>query len=417
MTDSNVTVNTKLFLSILKNADPEVMAKIAAGKNTTKDESNTKEDKTAKTSVGDTASKLGPLETDTEVQDILTKIYGFLKKSNENKIKLREIQDNYKEENEFEKEKRHKELLKAIEKIKIGGDTATKIEEDTGLGIFDIIENILNAFGGSKNALKLLGRMGGFFLTPFGAAFLGVTSVLTLLALDEKPEETNKMLQNAVNPAAEVQTVFDTIKNTDAIERRKQNLLADRPRSKKSYNIFDPNKDIEMQNQYLKEIGFDENTGLTSKEREQGFNSLDEKGNPIKKKLEPVTTDEQKSIDKTEVVEPATPSSPASVKKNESSSPAAPKENKTIPAEKTLTTNESVVVEESPTSSSRLNQVTSENLAAKLNETLSPNESIVVNNSVSSGKTTQIVNKSSLPSVRNLEVTYQRMIYDSTRVV
>ena len=50
------------------------------------------------------------------------------------------------------------------------------------------------------------------------------------------------------------------------VERKKQKILADRPSNKKSYV---PWKDSDLQQAYLKEIGWDQKTGTTAQERQQ----------------------------------------------------------------------------------------------------------------------------------------------------
>jgi hypothetical protein len=154
--------------------------------------------------------------------------------------------------------------------------------EDFKNNIMKILEPILKFLNGALfNALSgarwLLGALG----SPF--AMIAALGLGTLWALnrDKNPEETNKMIQNAANPAAESTAIMEVAENTTDIERRKQNILADRPISKKS--IFNPIKDVQLQKEYLKEIGFDENTGLTQKEKEKGFTGINEKGIPVKK--------------------------------------------------------------------------------------------------------------------------------------
>lgn len=402
MTDNKKTVNTDLFLSILKNADASSLAKVVAKKKTAK-----KAESKVKT-VGETASKIQPLEESNEMIDLLSKIYGFLKQSNENKLKLKEKENNFKEENELERAKRHKELMDALGKIKFDNDTATKVEEDTGIGVFDVITSILGAFGGGKTALSLLTNIGRFFImNPFGAALLLGTATISMLINDKNPEQTNQMLQNAVNPASEAQTVAQTIRDTTVIERRKQNLLADRPRSKKSYNVFNPAKDVEMQNQYLQEIGFDENTGLTEAERKAGFTSLDENGKPTKESATKVESAAQQV---------GTTNAPV---EGGAGGEATQTENTQVPASKALTPGESIVTPENvPAESERLNSAIKENVVAKLEDSLSAGETVVVNNSSSSASMAGgSTDKPFLPAVRNLEPTFQRMILDSTRIV
>lgn len=401
MTDNKKTVNTNLFLSILKSAEAESLAKVVAQKKTTGKKS---EGKSKVKTVGATASKVEPLEQSNDMHDLLLKIYGFLKQSNENKLKLREKENNFKEENELERAKRHKELMDALNKIKSDTDTATKIEEDTGMGMFDIVTSILGAFGGAKSALSLLTNIGKFFIfNPFGAALLLGTATISMLINDKNPEQTNQMLQNALNPAAEGQTVAQTIRDTTTIEKRKQNLLADRPSSKKSY--INPVKDADLQQKYLEEIGFDESTGLTEAERKAGFIGLDEKGKPTKQSTTKVETAIQQG---------GTSNAP-----NGGGGSTPSTQSSEVSASSGLTSGESIVTPVNvPAESERLNSAIKENVVARLEDSLSPGETVVVNNSSSSASMASgSTDKPFLPAVRNLEPTFQRMILDSTRIV
>jgi hypothetical protein len=65
-----------------------------------------------------------------------------------------------------------------------------------------------------------------------------------------------------------------------------------------------------------------------------------------------------------------------------------------------------------------LNRVTKTNIEAKMESKLAAGETNVVNNQIVNSSSQSVsMSKSSLPAVRNLESTYQRMIYDSTRIV
>jgi len=100
-----------------------------------------------------TASKITPIEGgDGDVSGIneqLLKIYGYLKKSNDQEIKRREKENNFKEEIEYEKERRHKEFIDALKKFKgVKQTTATNItkkdekEEVVVPSFLDTIGNI-----------------------------------------------------------------------------------------------------------------------------------------------------------------------------------------------------------------------------------------------------------------------------------
>jgi hypothetical protein len=233
---------------------------------------------------GGSATKIDKLESDNSMVDMLMKIYTFMKDTSDSHKKDKEKENNKKEEIELEKERRHKELLKALGgKNGPEGNTAEKVQKETGLGLGGIVGAILDAFGGGVSALSMIANVGKFFLmSPIGAGLLLGGSVLALLANDKNAEQTNKGIQAAGDAAEANKQMMDVVEATTTVERRKQNILADRPKSKKSYL---PWKDPELQQKYLEEIGWDDTTGLTQKERDAGFTGLDEKGKPVKKTM------------------------------------------------------------------------------------------------------------------------------------
>lgn len=99
-----------------------------------------------------TASKITPTPGEGgDIQGIneqLLKIYTFLKQSNEQDIKRREKEQNFKEEKEIEKEKRHKEFIDALKKLKTGKTTATAVskkeEEKEGFDFGGMVEGIMS---------------------------------------------------------------------------------------------------------------------------------------------------------------------------------------------------------------------------------------------------------------------------------
>jgi len=65
--------------------------------------------------VGGSATKIGQLESDSNVLDILSKIYTLLKTTDENDTLRREKENSFKEEEQSEKERRHKALIEALQ--------------------------------------------------------------------------------------------------------------------------------------------------------------------------------------------------------------------------------------------------------------------------------------------------------------
>jgi hypothetical protein len=155
--------------------------------------------------VGGTATKIGQLESDNDVLDVLSKIYGLLKTTSDNDTLRREKENNQREEQELEREKRHKALIEAIAgKKQTGGTatpTATKADDGAGLlstilgivtgmigdaikgvmsvvsGISDLIKGILSAFSlGSLGPLRLLASLGSFLVSPLGVGLLALSA-------------------------------------------------------------------------------------------------------------------------------------------------------------------------------------------------------------------------------------------------
>jgi hypothetical protein len=362
---------------------------------------------------GSTATKIDSLEKDNALVEMLLKIYTFMKDTSDTHKKDKEKENNRKEEIELEKERRHKELIKALSGGKDGSETATaeKIQNDTGMGLGGILGSILGAFGGGISALSMIANIGKFFVGPVGGVLLGAASLGALFyamskASPEAHAEASKV-QGAADVSSEGKAITDVAENTTNVELRKQNILADRPKSKKSYL---PWKDPELQQKYLEEIGWDNTTGLTQKERDAGFTGLDDKGKPIKK----TATEMQVETSVTPAGPTATPVSNQSSTAGQTSDGATPAST-TTPAPTPTST--PTVMAESPTNAGqKLNAVQNENLDMKVKEKTDQGVNVVKNNTIKKSMQT-VDTKGPLPSVRNMEQTFQKMILDSTRVV
>ena len=238
-------------------------------------------------------------------------------------------------------------------------------------------------------------------MNPIGLALLAGASLMTLLALDKNAEQTNKGIQAAGDVGEANKQIMDVVENTGAAEKRKQQILADRPSDKKSMLFW---KDPELQNKYLEQIGFDEKTGLTKAEKEQGYNALDENGLPTKK---------EKTTSTPVASAPAT-STPAATTGSSSGSTATAA---------SLSPNESVVPTAAPVASTnvgqKLNQAVAENNSAKLETSTSGAEtaSSTINNTTNLSSKNSNKNKNPILAVRNSEDTFQRMLMNSIRTV
>ena len=174
---SQKTKETTLQLTgkFSKNFLKKVKGKSSASKEDVSFTGKAKEQK----GVGATADKIKPLKQGNELIDMLMKIYNFMSKTqDEDKLKNEEA-NNLKEEQKIEDGKRHDKLIKAIEELKKGlgvesKDTATKENTNNSEGtVFDIVDTILDAFGGAKTALTFMSMLGGFVASPLGVALIG----------------------------------------------------------------------------------------------------------------------------------------------------------------------------------------------------------------------------------------------------
>jgi hypothetical protein len=325
----------------------------------------------------DTANKIKPLKQGNEMIDMLMKIYNFMNKNFEEDKLHREKLANFKEEQLQEDERRHKALLKAIEDLKKnldGGQTAVK--SSGGLGILDIIDSILGAFGGLKNLISV----GSWFLTgltnPFVLVALGglaASAFATAVAADpnfqkafDEKNDPYGLLSAMSGDAGSASQILANAAQTpeEKLSRDKKNavlnkLMEDAPWYTRLYGY--------NQREYLKKKGL----------KEDQINSLI----GPEKKAEP---EEEPSTPA-----PSTPSTPAAA---------------ATPADTTPPT-------------AKLNAVQSENNTAKVNNLVTPSTSTINNVKATTNEKTKPQDRMKMLSVRNQEETFQRMITYSTRVV
>ena len=212
-----------------------------------------------------------------------------------------------------------------------------------------ILTPVLDMFGMIKNVfsspLKILLSLGGtilkagrfligqmfrlllpFLTNPIVLGLLGAAAIAWLVkylidtASPEANQQTAEGMANAMNDAALPTAIMEAASQTSDVERRRQNLLANRSGDDKSLLFW---KDIDLQKKYLEKIGFDNQTGLTKAERDAGFTSIDSEGKPIKPKPTPASPESSSPAPVAPAPAPATKPSdtaPAPV----SSVPSAP---------------------------------------------------------------------------------------------
>jgi hypothetical protein len=344
----------------------------------------------------DTASKIKPLKQGNELLDMLMKIYNFMNKNFEEDKLHREKLDNFKEEAKIEADKRHKALLAQIAllmKEQKGGESAEKLESETGLGLGGIIGSILDALGGARVAMTALSMLGGFVASPLGVALIAALAAGTVGAWMIK--------QIAGDPQA-------ALEGKGGIGMAVAGLGSEGQLP--SYDEEQANKDLTKKAEAVDKKGLKQ---ATLPELEAKLQQQMEFGNAkspavaeLKKEIE-LRKSEQSSE------APATPSaSPATAAAT--SAPASSQ----VSTASSLSPGETAMPAAAAPASAKLNAVQSENNTAKVNALTEPSSSTI--NNVSSSTALQKPapqQRVKIPPVRNLEESFQKMITYSTRVV
>jgi hypothetical protein len=423
-------------------------------------------------------------KSNNKIITILTNMLDFMKLTYEEDKLAREQQNNFSEEQKAENDRRDKQLLEALKGKK--KPTAEKIDDkdnrsflekilDAMSSILSPLKTFMSAIGTLFSTLskiftsvtkfistfgRILFTVGRFFLmNPVGIALLlgvaATAALFTLLVNDKNPEETSKMIGNAANPdAAMAEAIMKTTEATDenAISAKKTNLLADRPSDKKSLLFW---KDSDLQKAYLQEIGWDEKTGTTKKERDAGAIKIDADGKLVYKVETP-----KAETPVSPKVEPSTPSSTEEGMKNYKSrapssevssettlinipSPSAPPVEPVAPPvtppvtpvtpvtppvtpvtpvtptpqEVPAPVSSATPMSDTPNLGTQMATMSTENALTKTVEELGVASSSQVNNIMAATKRIVEHTIDKVPSVRNQEETFQRMIFNSTRVV
>jgi hypothetical protein len=142
----------------------------------------------------------GSGEDTTGMSVVLDDILTFLRKSHEDDMILREKENNLREGEKHEDERRHKKLIKALEKVGFGSGTATKVKP-SGPGFFDgifdtikkmiqdMIDKAMQVFEWVKDLkpfMRFIGsRLLNFLLSP-GMLALSSVAIGALIAMGAK---------------------------------------------------------------------------------------------------------------------------------------------------------------------------------------------------------------------------------------
>ena len=443
-------------------------------------------------------------KADNKIITILTNMLDFMKLTFEQDNLTRDQQNNFSEEQNAEKDRKDKELLEALKALNGQGPTAVPISFHNDernifekiLGAMASILNPLKAFMSTIGKLfttlgkifttltKFIGNAGRILFvasrllltTPVGWAILAATSIaaILLMASKEAHEESAKGMVNAGKDSALGEAITDVteVNDENAVQKRKLNILADRPSSKKSML---PWKDGDLQKEYLNEIGWDEKSGTIKKERDAGATKLDASGNLVYPKLPagmtmqefdkalnreepdakvPVTNVKPRPTDtlkaqvwdskyaegwnpdgtpknKSEPKSTETPPKPPTynVAKDSQAANVTPP----TPAPSTPSSSEEGMKDykgrrsspmssatpmmDTPNLGTQMATMSNENALAKTVEELAVATSSQVNNVMTANKSIVEHTTDKMPSVRNQEDTFQRMILNSTRVV
>ena len=250
-----------------------------------------------KDSLKTTVAPKGPtkLQKGESASNVLAKIYALINEDFETTKLHDELAKNFEEDKKAKEEKRHKELIEALKEI---GQTATPVdnkgkEKEEGGGFFadllkmiekwkeGLMEMLGPIFDIVKNFGSVLINVAKFFLTnPIGLGLLAGATLMTLLYRDKDPEATNKGIQNAGKADGGLGEAIMDAKSDEASQRRAVLLRKAHEDGTIKASWWEFKKAGKEENDYLKSIGFDTQTGLTQKDRDNGFNAVDEEGNP-----------------------------------------------------------------------------------------------------------------------------------------
>ena len=368
-----------------------------------------------------TADKLDSLETGNDFLSTLISIQELLSKHEEENKAQREKENNFAEENKTEKDRRHNELIAAITgkpvaKGKEKKETATKEDDDSGFGLnphFKINPARALAKEGAKDAVVAAEKVGAKTATKVGKDVIKKSALKTLgKSIGKGALKSIPILGAVMGAGFAISRLIDGDVVGAGIEAASGlgSALTSIPLTitnaardvyKSVYGDFpDPTDPQDQKNlseiyDICKEVAAELLKSASVDKTSPGEMQYDEMGNATGYATPEPTTAPKTSGSATPAS--SAPSSPA---------PAAP--SSPAPASTASPT-------ASPNVGQALNSAQSQNLDLQATPS-STDPSTVINNSktISSKQTGK---KESIPSVRNAEPTFQRMIFNSTRVV
>jgi hypothetical protein len=345
-------------------------------------------------SKNNTASKIKPLPQGAEMIDMLNKIHTFLQRNSEQDNLHRERLNNYMEENLAEAKARHDKLLEAIKKLTkdmgYGKEMPTATKDVPPEQEKSILDYILDAFGLGKDVKDVFNIVKEIVKVARGSPLAGGMAIAALAGAIVGyvlPWVRNR--DKELNPEN-----YKDVPSEIAAQEGKTNKQAGAQNQRKAVAKMRYPAVVEMLKANPEALS--EMTGMSIPELNDWVSSSKPTDvlsyTPIseRNKATPIPSGYQNEAQQQE-------------DGNGGSTPTA----SPTPAAA------------APTPSQQLNNVVAENNDAKISEATAPPSVNTINNTVASGSKQEVKNapKLDLPSVRNQEETFRRMIFYSTRVV
>jgi hypothetical protein len=342
----------------------------------------TKTDISYFTGLRPTSTKINRLESDDKgLNDMLGKILTYMQTTNEENRKNRQKENNYKEELELERLKRHKELIAALTGRKIESKASlVKVQEPQT----SLTDSLLSAFGlaaGAATAFKWLGKLGMFLVT--NPIVLGAGSAIAFgyalykMLTDErgyeaKDSDLNRGLDQAqkVGGLAGVNETMEKRAKLPEYERTMEDIKD----FQKFNNQGEPANDAQL-------TGF-ANRGTESARAVQDYKKMRDAGEI------PKVTPVLEGVSSQAVTVP-----------EEVPNVAPP------------------AVESAPASGQQLERSQSDNLNLKLQDKTSQQQDVINTRRIDNAMVDQVPVPKNLPAVRNLEPTLESMLLGNTRTV
>jgi len=369
------------------------------------------------------------------MKSVLISIVSLLKKTFDEDKKRREKESNFAEERKLEDDKRHKELLTALGVIR--GGTATSVQGKTeSKGFFQSIFDTLSDLMSMKNLLKpilnLLSTAGSWLieLLAGGTAWI-IGAVLGSAAIGyflDKYLEENRVKSIKERGGEEALTA----QNVRIQSEQTSGLSGQMPESADENKIYAENlvtenaaikEKTELVEQLMAKKGYPRKfakTVLGMATNERIYVSPDGKKeapetlvNQVSSEADNIIKGRRKQGEQNKYLpksmtpaKPAPTAIPAGVTGGSTTPNIAP-----VPA-----TSGSTPSIPTPPLSQKLNSVIKENVSLNLDSSVSKAQQDTVNNNIVNKKNNPTRN-TPMPSVRNQDDTFQRMIVNSTRVV